>query len=51
MALGLWVAEFDLGEKLAREAETLAEQHTPVISRRSLDLHLPAFDDKFRFQP
>ena len=37
------MAKPDLWEKLVREAERLAEQHTPAIGSRSLDiLHVAA---------
>ena len=37
------MAKPDLWEKLVREAESLAEQHTPAIGSRSLDiLHVAA---------
>lgn len=43
LASGLLVARPDSWEKLAREAERLAEHHTPVIGSRSLDiLHVAA---------
>ena len=43
LAAGLLVAQPDLWEKLVQEAERLAEQHTPVIGSRSLDiLHVAA---------
>ena len=43
LASGLLVAQPDLWEKLVREAERLAEQHTPAIGSRSLDiLHVAA---------
>ena len=43
MAAGVLVAQSDLWEKLVREAESLAEQHTPAIGSRSLDiLHVAA---------
>ena len=43
LASGLLVAQPDLWGKLVREAESLAEQHTPVIGARSLDvLHVAA---------
>ena len=43
LAAGLLVAKPDLWEKLVREAESLAEQHTPAIGSRSLDiLHVAA---------
>ena len=38
LAAGLLVAQPDLWEKLVQEAERLAEQHTPVIGSRSLDI-------------
>ena len=41
LASGLLAANPDLWEKLLREAESLAELHTPTIGSRSLDiLHL-----------
>ena len=43
LASGLLVAKPDLWGKLVREAESLAEHHTPVIGARSLDiLHVAA---------
>ena len=43
LASGLLVAQPDLWEELVREAESLAEHHTPVIGARSLDiLHVAA---------
>lgn len=43
LASGLLVAKPDLWEKVIREAESLAERHTPVIGSRSLDiLHVAA---------
>lgn len=43
LASGLLVAKPDSWEKLAWEAERLAEHHTPVIGSRSLDiLHVAA---------
>jgi predicted nucleic acid-binding protein len=43
LASGLLVAKPDLWEKLIREAESLAEHHTPVLGTRSLDiLHVAA---------
>ena len=43
MASGLLVPIPDLWGKLAREAESLAEHHTPTIGSRSLDiLHVAA---------
>ena len=43
LAAGLLVAQPDLWGKLVREAERLAEHHTPVIGARSLDiLHVAA---------
>ena len=43
LASGVLVAKPDLWEKLVREAESLAEHHTPVIGARSLDiLHVAA---------
>ena len=43
LASGLLVAKPDLWEKLVREAESLAVQHTPGIGSRSLDiLHVAA---------
>ena len=43
LASGLLEAKPDLWEKLVREAESLAEHHTPVIGARSLDiLHVAA---------
>jgi len=43
LASGVLVAKPDLWEKLVREAESLAEQHTPGIGSRSLDiLHVAA---------
>lgn len=43
LTAGLLVAKPDLWEKLVREAESLAEHHTPVIGSRSLDiLHVAA---------
>ena len=38
LASGLLVAKPDLWGKLVREAESLAEHHTPVIGARSLDI-------------
>lgn len=38
LASGLLVAKPDVWEKLVPEAESLAEQHTPVIGSRSLDI-------------
>ena len=43
LASGLLVAKPDLWEKVIREAESLAEHHTPAIGSRSLDiLHVAA---------
>ena len=43
LASGVLVAKPDLWGKLVREAESLAEHHTPVIGARSLDiLHVAA---------
>jgi predicted nucleic acid-binding protein len=43
LASGLLVAQPHLWGKLVREAESLAEHHTPVIGARSLDiLHVAA---------
>jgi predicted nucleic acid-binding protein len=43
LAAGLLITKPDLWGKLVREAETLAEHHTPVIGSRSLDiLHVAA---------
>ena len=43
LASGLLVAQPDLWGKLVREAESLAEHHTPVLGTRSLDiLHVAA---------
>ena len=43
LASGLLVAKPDLWGKLVREAESLAEHHTPTIGARSLDvLHVAA---------
>ena len=43
LASGLLAANPDLWEKLLREAESLAELHTPTIGSRSLDiLHVAA---------
>ena len=43
LASGLLVAKPDLWGKLVREAENLAEHHTPVIGTRTLDvLHVAA---------
>lgn len=43
LAAGLLVAKSDLWEKLVPAAERLAEQHTPAIGSRSLDiLHVAA---------
>jgi predicted nucleic acid-binding protein len=43
LASGLLVAKPNLWGKLVREAESLAEQHTPVLGTRSLDiLHVAA---------
>jgi predicted nucleic acid-binding protein len=43
LASGLLVAKPDLWGKLVREAESLAEHHTPVLGPRSLDvLHVAA---------
>ncbi len=43
LAAGLLVAKPDMWEKLVREAERLAELHTPIIGSRSLDiLHVAA---------
>ncbi|MCU0785734.1 MAG: type II toxin-antitoxin system VapC family toxin [Verrucomicrobia bacterium] len=43
LASGLLVAKSDSWEKLLPEAERLAEQHTPAIGSRSLDiLHVAA---------
>lgn len=38
LAAGLLVAQPDLWDKLVPEAERLAEQHTPVVGSRSLDI-------------
>jgi hypothetical protein len=43
LASGLLVAKPDLWGKLVREAESLAEHHTPALGTRSLDiLHVAA---------
>ena len=43
LASGLLIAKPDLWEKLVQEAERLAQQHTPTLGSRSLDvLHVAA---------
>ena len=43
LASGLMIAKPNLWEKLVQEAERLAQQHTPTLGSRSLDvLHVAA---------